>query len=129
MNARTLFALAAIGSALGGCAGNPQRLPVGLSLCNAVQSAGGFNVSATVQNKGNRPISSLALAVSFYRDFRYSSYTASAHLKQELDPGAKRAVTFAVSGPPGSQSGEAIRCTVTHIGYLDGTSADLPPGD
>lgn len=126
MNARAVFALFAALLA-SGCAGNPQRLPVGLSICNALQTPGGFTVNATVQNKGDRPIANLALAVSFYRDFRYSSYTATAHLKRELDAGQRREVTFAVSGPPGTQSGQAIRCTVTHIGYLDGTSADLPP--
>lgn len=117
----------ALAAALASCAGSPQQLPVGLSLCNAVAQGSGFAVSATVQNKGDKPISVLGLALSFYRDFRYSSYTASAHLRQELDPGAKRDVLFDVSGPHGAQSGQAMRCLVTHIGYMDGTSADLPP--
>lgn len=117
----------ALALALSACAGNPQRLPVGLSLCKAVPQASSFAVNATVENKGDKPISTLALSLSFYHDFRYTSYTASAHLKQELDPGQKRGVNFDVSGPSGTQSGEAIRCIVTHIGYLDGTSADLPP--
>lgn len=106
--------------------GSPQRLPVGLSLCNAVAQPGGFAVSATVQNKGDKPIANLGLALSFYHDFRYSSYTAAARLKQELDPGQKRDVTFDVIGQHGSQSGQALHCIITHIGYLDGTSVDLP---
>lgn len=121
---RPALALAAL---LASCAGNPQRLPVGLSLCNAVAQPNGFAVSASVENKSDKPISTLGLALSFYRDFRYSSYTASAHLRQELDPGQKREVRFDVSGPRGTQSGQALRCIVTHIGYMDGTSADLPP--
>lgn len=117
----------ALAAALASCAGSPQQLPIGLSLCSAVAQGSGFSVSATVENKGDKPISTLGLSLSFYRDFRYSSYTASAHLRQELDPGQKRGVTFEVSGPHGAQSGEALRCVVTHIGYMDGTSADLPP--
>lgn len=113
--------------ALASCASNPQRLPIGLSLCNAVAQPGGFAVNATVENKSDRPISNIGLSLSFYRDFRYTSYTADAHLAKELDPGQKRDVTFDVSGPHSSQSGEALRCIVTHIGYLDGTSADIPP--
>lgn len=124
MNARALAPVLVL--ALAACASNPQRLPVGLSLCNAVAQSGGFAVRATVQNRGDKPISNLALALSFYRDFRYTNYTASARLTNELDPGQKRDVTFDVSGPAGAQTGEAIRCLVTHIGYLDGTSADLP---
>lgn len=123
MNAR-IFALG-IALSLASCVGSPQRLPVGLSLCNAVAQPGGFAVTATVENKGDKPISNLGLSLSFYRDFVYRSYTASAHLPKELDPGRKRDVTFEISGMP-AQSGEALRCVVTHIGYLDGTSADLP---
>jgi hypothetical protein len=120
-------ALAAAVLAFASCAGNPQRLPVGLSFCNAVAQADGFAVSATVENKSDKPIMSLALALSFYHDFRYTSYTASAQLSKELDPGQKRDVTFGVSGPRIAQTGKALRCIVTHIGYMDGTSADLPP--
>ncbi len=109
------------------CAGNPQRLPVELSPCSAVERANGFAVGATVRNLSDRPIADLALAVSFYRDFRYASYSASARLKKELDPGDRRQVTFEVNAPGARQSGEALRCLVTHIGYLDGTSADIPP--
>jgi hypothetical protein len=123
MNVRLVALFAALG--LSGCFGNPQGLPVGLSLCDAVAKPGGFDVIATVQNKGDRPISNLGLSLSFYQDFRYSSYTAAAHLAKELDPGQKRDVTFPVSTPR-RQSGQAMRCIVTHIGYLDGTSLDLP---
>lgn len=117
----------ALAITLASCTGNPQRLPVGLSLCSALAQPRGFVVRATVENTGDKPISTLALALSFYRDFRYTSYTASASLPQGLDPGRKRDVRFEVSGPHGGQSGVALRCIVTHIGYLDGTSADLPP--
>lgn len=125
MNIR--FIAPAFALMLASCVGSPQQLPVGLSVCNAVAQPNGFAVSATVQNKGDKPISSLGLSLSFYRDFRYTSYTASAHFKQELDPGQKQDVIFDVSGPHGTQQGEALRCVVTHIGYMDGTSADLPP--
>lgn len=116
----------ALALALASCAGNPQRLPVGLSLCSAVPQDGAFAVRATVENKADKPLSNLSLALSFYHDFRYTSYTASARLKQELDPGQKRDVLFEVSGPNVAQNGQALRCIVTHIGYMDGTSADLP---
>jgi hypothetical protein len=122
-----ILVIAAAAAALASCAGYPQRLPIGLSLCNAVARPGGFAVTATVENKSDKPITGLALALSFYHDFRYTSYTGSARLKQELDPGQKRDVTFDVSGPSGTQNGQALRCLVTHIAYMDGTSADLPP--
>lgn len=112
---------------LGACAGNPQRLPVGLSVCNAVATAGGFNVSATVQNKSDKPITSLGLALDYYRDFRYAQFTAATHLRKELDPREKREVTFNVAAPAVKESGAPMRCLVTHVGYMDGTSADLPP--
>lgn len=125
MNAR--IAVPAFAIALASCAGNPQRLPVGLSPCNAVSTPGGFAVNATVENTSDRPIASLGLALSFYRDFRYTQYTASAHLRKELDPGRKREITFDVASPGARQTGQAMRCIVTHIGYMDGTSADVPP--
>jgi hypothetical protein len=124
VNARLVALLSAL--VLSACFGNPQGLPVSLSICNAVAKPGGFNLTTLVQNKGDKPISSLALSLSFYRDFRYTSYTAATRLAKELDPGEKRDVTFDVS-TPNQQSGQAMRCIVTHIGYLDGTSVDLPP--
>lgn len=124
MNARGSILLLTI--ALGACAGSPQQLPVGLSLCNAVAQPGGFAVEATVENKSDRPIANLTLALGFYHDFRYSQYTATSKLKQELDPGQKRDIAFTVNTPGVPQTGQAMRCLVTHIGYMDGTSADLP---
>lgn len=113
---------------LAACASNPQRLPVGVSLCDAAPSAAGFTVRTTVQNKSDRPITSLALTMSFYRDFRYSNFNAATHLAKELDPGEKRDITFDVANAGKTRvSGEAMQCLVTHIGYMDGTSADLPP--
>lgn len=123
---RRCFALA-FALTLASCASSPQRLPVGLSLCNAVAKPGGFAVSATVENKSDRPMTSLGLSVSFYRDFRYARYSGFAHLHKELDPGQEQEVIFPVQGPPGREDGQANSCTVTHIGYMDGTSADLPP--
>lgn len=110
------------------CAGNPQQLPVGVSICNAVETPAGFTLSATVENKSDRPISSLGVTAAFYQNFRYESFTGTTMLKQELDPGQKRDVSFDIeqAGKAGPQ-GQAIRCFVTHIGYLDGTSADAPP--
>jgi hypothetical protein len=109
------------------CASNPQRLPVNVSICNAVAKAHGFDVTATVQNKSDKPITSLALSLAFYRDFRYAQFTATTHLSKELDPGEKRDVMFDVPAPTAQESGQAMKCLVTHIGYMDGTSADLPP--
>lgn len=124
-----LIAVLALAASLASCAANPQRLPVGLSLCTAVAEPKGFVVNATVENKSDRPISNLGLAMSFYRDFRYAQFTGSAHLRKEIDPGQKRVVRFEVAAPRLPESGEAMRCIITHIGYLDGTSADLPPSN
>lgn len=112
---------------LAACASNPQRLPVSVSLCNAVPSAGGFTAHTTVQNRSDRPISELAFTMSFYRDFRYASFNASTRLQKELDPGQKREVAFDVANAGSRISGNAMQCLVTHIGYMDGTSADVPP--
>lgn len=110
------------------CAGNPQQLPVGVSICNAVQAQQGFTILATVENKSDRPISRLDLTTAFYQNFRYEHFTGSAQLKQELDPGQKREVTFSVAAAGNMMpQGQAIRCVITHIGYLDGTTADAPP--
>jgi hypothetical protein len=65
--------------------------------------------------------------LAFYHDFRYAQFTGSTHLHKELDPGEKRDVDFDVTGPSVLESGRAMQCLVTHIGYLDGTSADLSP--
>lgn len=119
---------AALALLLSACAGNPQQLPVGVSNCNAVAAPQGFDIVANVENKSDRPITSLALTTAFYQDFRYRSYTGTAHLKQELDPGQKRDITFDIANKGKSLSrGQAIRCLITHIGYMDGTSADAPP--
>lgn len=123
---RALYA-AVLAFALGACASSPQRLPVGVSLCNAVETPDGFRVDATVQNKADKPITTLALALSFYHDFRYAQFNASTHLGKELDPGQKRDITFTVTAPRIKERGQAMKCLVTHIGFMDGTSADLPP--
>lgn len=111
---------------LAGC-GSPQRLPVALSLCSAVHQPQGLTIVATVENKSTVPIANLALSASFYQDFRYQSYSASSRVQPALDPGQKRSIAFSVEPAQGSQpSGEAIRCFVTHIGYLDGTAQNAP---
>jgi hypothetical protein len=117
---------AAFALLLSSCAGNPQQLPVGVSICNAVATPQGFNIVANVENKSDRPITGLGLTTAFYQDFRYRSYSGSAHLKQELDPGQKRDITFDIGAPKTLSHGQAIRCFITHIGYMDGTSADAP---
>jgi hypothetical protein len=129
MNALLKNALLALCVALpAACAANPQQLPVGVSACNAVEDKNGPGILANVENKSDRPISRLELMSAFYQNFRYQRYTASAHLKQELDPGQKRDVMFSVGETPAIQpKGQAIRCFITHIGYLDGTSQDAPP--
>ncbi|HEY9180403.1 MAG TPA: hypothetical protein VIO32_06760 [Candidatus Baltobacteraceae bacterium] len=126
MKARAAAAVLAL--SLAACASNPQRLPVGVTLCEAVPSATGFAVRTSVRNKSDRPITALAFDMSFYRDFRYSRFTGSTHLAKELDPGQTRDITFAINNARNARiSGQAMQCLVTHIGYMDGTSADLPP--
>jgi hypothetical protein len=113
-----------------GCAGNPQRLPVGVSVCSAVAQTHGFGIVAAIENRSDRPISRLDVTATFYQDFRYRQYAGFARLKEELDPGQKREVSFIVSEPGTSHpQGQAIRCFMTHIGYLDGTSQDAPPSE
>lgn len=120
------YLVVACALALSACA-NPQRLPVGISSCAAVEQSNGFVVRATVENRSSKPISSLTLSLAFYHDFRYAQFTAQKHFDRELDPGEKRSIDFDVSGPSVKESGSPMRCLATHIGYLDGTSADLGP--
>jgi len=114
--------------ALAACAANPQQLPVGVSVCSTKAAPQGLTIVANIENKSDRPISRLDLATAFYQNFRYRKLTASAELKQELDPGQRRDIAFDVA-PSGGENphGQAMRCVVTHIGYMDGTSQDAPP--
>ena len=113
--------------ALIGCAGNPQQLPVGVSHCAAVAAAQRFAVEASVSNQSDRPITALALSAQFYQNFRYARYDASARLDRELDPGRSRTIRFDLGADANPPNGQAIRCIVTRIGYMDGTSQDAPP--
>ena len=113
---------------LAACAGNPQRLPVAVSVCSAIAQPNGFGIAANVQNNADRPISRLDVSSAFYQGFRYQRYTGSVQFKRELDPGQNRDVVFGVDETPAARPhGQAIRCFITHIGYLDGTSQDAPP--
>ena len=81
----------------------------------------------TIENSSSVPISRLDVAAVFYRNFRYQSFTGSATLDPALDPGKKREVRFqAGRAQPSQPQGQAIRCYVTHVGYLDGTAQDAP---
>jgi hypothetical protein len=114
--------------ALAGCFGNPQGLPVNISICSAAPDERGFDLVALVHNRATKPMSRIDVTAAFYQDFRYRDFSATAFLKNELDPGEARRVTFVVfhtvKQPP---KGQAIRCYATHVGYLDGTSEDAPP--
>ena len=110
------------------CSSNPQRLGVGVSQCAASAGARGAQLHAVVENRSDRPISGLAMNSVFYQNFRYESFTEQARLSQELDPGDRREVVFDTDARLASApvKGQAIRCFVTHIRYLDGTTADAP---
>jgi hypothetical protein len=123
---RTFIAALVAAAAFSACTGTPQQLPVGVSVCNAVQTPQGFHVVANVENKSNKPISGLAMATEFYQNFRYQRFVGNAQLKQELDPGQRRDVTFDVSTPAASVRGQAMRCFVTQVRYLDGTVQNAP---
>jgi hypothetical protein len=108
---------------LSACGANPQQLPVDVSGCHASPRAQSFSVVARIDSKANRPISRLDMTATFYQDFRYRTYAGYAKLAQELDPGQHRDVTFEISNAGrATLSGQALRCFVTRIGYLDGTS-------
>lgn len=126
---RFVFCSSALALLLTACGGNPQQLPVGISACRASSTAAQpFGVVATVESKADRPISQLDMTITFYQDFRYRTFEGSARLPQELDPGQKRDVQFQISGSRGAQPrGQAMRCFVTRIGYLDGTSQTVRP--
>lgn len=108
---------------LAACGGNPQQLPLDVSGCHAAPRAQTFDVIARIDSKADRPISRLDMSVTFYQNFRYRSFMASAKLAQELDPGQHSDVTFQLANPSGPvMQGQALRCFVTRIVYLDGTS-------
>lgn len=129
MKGFTLCAAGVIVMLLTGCASNPQQLPVDVSNCRAVSRAATFDVIALVKSKANRPISHLDMSVTFYQDFRYRTVAGAAQLPQELDPGQQRDVTFAVAQGDRTTRGQALRCYVTRVGYLDGTSDVAPPSE
>ncbi len=99
-----------------------------MSLCSAVERANAFDIVATIENKSTVPMAHLDLYASFYQNFRYVSVDAGTALRPALDPGQRREIVFEVGGAASSQPrGQAIRCYVTHIGYLDGTVQNAPP--
>lgn len=108
------------------CASNPQQLPVDVSNCRASQDAQRVGVLAQIHSKANRPISGLDMDIAFYRDFQYRSFSGYAKLAQELDPGDKRDVRFEIDNSTGRLQGQAMRCFVTRINYLDGTFEAAP---
>lgn len=118
----SVFVLAAL--ALAGCGGNPQRLPVAVSNCRAVSAAHGSTVTAEIRNDAYKPISQIRMAADFYTGFRYRTYQLEARLPAELDPQARQLVQFTGGAPP--QAGAALRCLVTGIRYLDGSTAAIP---
>ena len=118
---KAILALALLVTAAG--CGTPQQLPVAVRRCDAVQTKDGYQIIASVQNQSAKPISALDLSVDFYRNFRSMSLHTSTHLKTELDPNATRDVKFSLQAPV---EGPAMRCFATHIGFLDGTSLDVP---
>jgi hypothetical protein len=107
--------------------GNPQQLPVDVSACHAEPHAKTFSVVARIDSKANRPISRLDMSMTFYQDFRYRTFIGYAQLRQELDPGQHRDVAFQIPDTGGvALRGQAMRCFVTRIGYLDGTWEKAP---
>ena len=125
------FAIAgsALAALLAACAGNPQGLPIDVSGCRAVPRGGTFDVVASIKSKADRPISRLDMSATFYQDFRYHMFSSAAQLPQELDPGQQRDVTFTVAQGDRRTHGQALRCYVTRIGYLDGTAQVAPRGE
>ena len=118
-------AVAAMLLALAAC-GSPQQLPLSIPRCDAVMTKHGIELVAQVSSKANKPISELTVAVEFYQNFRSTRMQGQAKIVPELDPGQQREITFAVASSATAQ-GPAMRCFATHIGYLDGTSADARP--
>ncbi|MDQ2872522.1 MAG: hypothetical protein M3R35_05290 [Candidatus Eremiobacteraeota bacterium] len=109
----------------GGCAGN--GLPLHVSGCTAVPSTGGVMLLARVRSEASKPIARARVLAEFYSDFRSSHLIAQATFAPELDPKQSREVRFsALDAGRESITGDAMRCTVTHLDYLDGTNADLP---
>jgi len=112
----TLFAVAACGK--------PRELPVTLRGCSGEANG----ITASVRNDADRPIKSLDVSADFYANFRFVRSDGSATFPGGLNPGDAKDTRFLYgAGAPAAPSGRASRCVVTHIQYLDGTSAQLPP--
>ena len=121
---RLRIATAAALCALAACTGRGSSLPVSVSRCEGISAS---SLSATIRNDADRPIKRVSMITDFYQNFRSLHGTATAVVPGELDPGAERALTFAFDTPlPVAASGNATRCVVTRIDYLDGTSQSLP---
>ncbi|HEY8313178.1 MAG TPA: hypothetical protein VIG51_03310 [Candidatus Baltobacteraceae bacterium] len=127
MNKRALRTLAAGATLLlASCAHQPQ-LPVTVRQCDAVVSGKSFVLDARVHSDARVPIRGVRVTVDFYSDFTYSHFVAEAKLARELDPGQTQIVTFQPVNAKSPVRGRAMKCTATHLDYLDGTTADLPP--
>ncbi|HEV2261670.1 MAG TPA: hypothetical protein VGR69_05220 [Candidatus Rubrimentiphilum sp.] len=112
--------------ALGGC-GSPQRLPVSIPRCDAIQAERSITLTATVQSNATKPIDGIVLAVDFYRNFRYVRLSAVSRINPELLPGAQRDVTFIVPSTNATAQGHAMRCFATRLAYSDGTFTNVTP--
>lgn len=112
--------------ALASC-GSPQQLPLSIPRCDAVRTSRGVALTASVKNTAAKPISSLAIAVEFYRDFRSARLTGGAQLRKPIAPGEQRDVNFDVGASNSQVEGRAMRCFATHISYVDGSSQDVAP--
>lgn len=107
--------------------GSPQKLPVTIPRCDAIQTKHAITLSATIASNATKPINGIALAVDFYHNFRYVRLSAVARINPELVPGAQRDVTFVVPSSTATAQGHAMRCFATRLAYSDGTFANVAP--
>lgn len=114
------------GFVLAGC-GSPQRLPVSIPRCDAIQTKRSITLTATVRSNATKPINGIVLAVDFYRSFRYVRVSAVSRIAPELVPGAQRDVTFVVASTNATAQGHAMRCFATRLAYSDGTFENVAP--
>jgi hypothetical protein len=117
----TAFALATI--LLGAC-GRGHGLPVEIKQCDTVLSKNSVLITARIFNGAQIPVKAARVSLDFYHDFRFTRVSGVASFRPQLEPNQSRSVPVVLTTSVAGIGGQAQRCSVDHVDYADGTSAD-----
>jgi hypothetical protein len=118
-------ALAVAALLLTACGGG-HGLPVEAKQCDTLIGKNSLQVTTRIFNGAQIPVKSVRVSLDFYRDFRFTRVTGVASFKPQLEANQTRSVSLTIVSAPPTIGGQAQRCTVVHVDYADGTSANVP---